>query len=284
MRSQIHRLAVMAAMLFVHAFGLAQPAAPAGNDIRSGTFYPLPADVQIPRQPRDATAPSAAPNAGSGLPAISPIPMPAPSISPGGDYKIGPNDLLEIDVMHLEQILVPAGVNVASTGSRPRTVRVNAAGAITLPLVGAIVVAGRTALQAEETIAARYGEKYLQNPQVSVFIKEFTTERITVEGAVVKPGIYPLQGQMTLLRALALAGGFGPIANSSEVMLFRTTEKGEKLAAVFDVEKIRAGQQEDPSIRGEDLIVVQRDASRRVLKDSLFRDILDSLNPFSIFR
>ena len=190
-------------------------------------------------------------------------------ISLGKDYRVGPNDLLDIEVLDLD--------------NSKRTVRVNAAGAITLPLIGAVTVAGLTAQQVERHIAAKYSEKYLQNPQVSVFIKEFTTERITIDGAVVKPGIYPLTGQITLLRALALAGGFGSIADSSQVMLFRVNEKGERQVATFDVDKIRAGKSDDPAIKGDDLIVVQRDPTRRMLKDSLFRDILDSVNPFSIF-
>lgn len=190
-------------------------------------------------------------------------------ISLGKDYRVGPNDLLDIEVLDLD--------------SSKRTVRVNAAGAITLPLIGAVTVAGLTAQQVERHLAARYSEKYLQNPQVSVFIKEFTTERITIDGAVVKPGIYPLTGQITLLRALALAGGFGSIADSSQVMLFRVNEKGERQVATFDVDKIRSGKSDDPAIKGDDLVVVQRDPTRRMLKDSLFRDILDSVNPFSIF-
>ena len=192
-------------------------------------------------------------------------------ISLGKDYRVGPNDLLDIEVLDLDK------------ENQKRTVRVNAAGAITLPLVGPIVVAGLNAQQIEARIASKYSEKYLQNPQVAVFIKEFTTERITVDGAVIKPGIYPLTGQITLLRALALAGGFGPIAESSEVMLFRVNENGQRQVATFDVDKIRAGKSDDPVIKGDDLIVVQRDANRRLLKDSLFRDVLDSLNPFSIF-
>lgn len=183
------------------------------------------------------------------------------------DYRVGPNDLIDIEVPELENL--------------KRTVRVNAAGAISLPLVGAILAAGLTSQELEERIADKYREKYLQNPQVSVFIKEFTTERITVEGAVAKPGIYPLTGRITLLRALALAGGFGPIANSSEVMLFRQGDGGRKEVAVFDVDSIRAGKTDDPPVKGDDLIVVQRDNARRVLRDSLLRDIIDSINPFS---
>jgi polysaccharide biosynthesis/export protein len=192
-----------------------------------------------------------------------------PIASLGKDYRVGPNDLIDIDVMDLDNL--------------KRTVRVNAAGAISLPLIGAVTVAGLTSQELEARIADRYREKYLQNPQVSVFIKEFTTERITVEGAVAKPGIFPLTGQITLLRALALAGGFGPIANSSEVMLFRVNENRVREVAVFDVEKIRAGKGDDPVIKGDDLIVVQRDSTRTLLKDSVFRDVLDSINPFSVF-
>jgi polysaccharide export outer membrane protein len=194
------------------------------------------------------------------------------SISLAKDYRIGPNDLLDVEVLDLDK------------DNGKRTVRVNAAGSVSLPLIGAVVVAGLTAQQAETHIAERYSEKYLQNPQVSVFIKEFTTERITVDGAVVKPGIYPLTGQITLLRALALAGGFGSIADSNEVKLFRVNEKGERQVATFDVDQIRAGKSEDPAIKGDDLIVVQRDANRRMLKDSIFRDLLDTINPFSILR
>jgi polysaccharide export outer membrane protein len=213
--------------------------------------------------------PAASDLPGSGSDAKSPSNTGASPISLGRDYRVGPNDLLDVEVLDLE--------------NSKRTVRVNAAGAITLPLIGGIVVAGLTAQQIEARLAEKYSEKYLQNPQVSVFIKEFTTERITIDGAVARPGIFPLTGQITLLRAIALAGGFGPIADSSQVMLFRVNEKGEREVATYDVDKIRAGKSDDPPIKGDDLIVVQRDANRRLLKDSLFRDILDSVNPFSIF-
>ena len=95
------------------------------------------------------------------------------SISP--DYKITPNDLLEVEVFGVSEL--------------KRTVRVNTTGQISLPLIGMIQVAGLTPADAEALIALRYGSKYLQDPQVSIFIKEFTTQRITLDGALVKPGI-----------------------------------------------------------------------------------------------
>ncbi|HVE52347.1 MAG TPA: polysaccharide biosynthesis/export family protein [Ramlibacter sp.] len=227
-----------------------------------------------------AQQPTTLGNAASSAPAASGTFRPATSepsaagqqpvaVGLGKEYRVGTNDLLDVEVLNLE--------------NGKRTVRVNAAGFITLPLIGPVAVAGLTQQQVEAHVASLYGEKYLQNPQVSVFIKEFTTERITIDGAVSKPGIYPLVGQMTLLRALALAGGFGQIANSTEVKVFRHGDQGQRQVATFDVDRIRAGKDEDPAIRGDDLIVVQRDQTRALLKDSVFRDIVDSINPFSIF-
>jgi polysaccharide biosynthesis/export protein len=204
-----------------------------------------------------------------GIRNASSIPKPTQAlVTIGKDYRVSPNDLIEVEIFEMENL--------------KRTVRVNGAGAISLPLVGQVMVGGLTSQEVEERIASRYAEKYLQNPQVTVFIKEFTTDRITIEGAVGRPGIFPLTGRLTLLRALAMAGGFGPIANTSEVVIYRVNDLQVKEAKKYDVEKIRAGKAEDPSIQGDDLIVVQRDSTRVLLKDSLFRDIVDSVNPFSI--
>ncbi len=182
-------------------------------------------------------------------------------------YKIAASDLLEIEVFGVEDL--------------KRTVRVNSAGYITIPLVGMVSVAGLTATEAEALIAIRYGADYLKNPQVSIFIKEFTTQRVTIDGAVNKPGIYPLTGQITLLRALALAGGGGQIANLEDVLLFRAGNNGVREVLRFDVKKIRNGELEDPLLRGDDLVVVNRSGTRELLKDSVLRDVLDYINPFS---
>ena len=246
------RCALAAATLLVAnaclAQASAQASASAAQDSQSGLFRPIPAEQ------------NGSSNRGNGQQQV-------PVVGLGKEYRVGPNDLLDIEVLNLD-------------GAK-RTVRVNAAGSVTLPLIGPIVVAGLTQEQIEGHIASLYGEKYLQNPQVSVFIREFTTERITIDGAISKPGIYPLVGQMTLLRVIALAGGFGSIANRNEVKLFRNGDKGERVVATFDIDRIRAGQDPDPPIRGDDLIVIQRDASRAWLNDSLFRDVINTVNPLS---
>lgn len=190
------------------------------------------------------------------------------SITSIPNYKITASDLLEIEVFGVEDL--------------KRTVRVNTAGSISIPLVGMVQVAGLTATEAEAAIAMRYGADYLQNPQVSIFIKEFTNQRVTIDGAVNKPGIYPLTGQMTLLRALALAGGGAQLASLEDVLLFRSSGVGPQEVFKYDVKKIRNGELEDPILKGDDLVVVNRSGARELLKDSVLRDVLDYINPFSL--
>lgn len=184
------------------------------------------------------------------------------------EYKITASDLLEVEVFGVSEL--------------KRTVRVNTNGQIAMPLIGTLTVAGLTPADAEALVALQYKNKnFLQDPQVSIFVKEFTTQRITLDGALIKPGIYPLTGQITLLRALALAGGSGPLADMENVMLFRMTPDGKSVMEKFDVDKIRMGEAPDPTLQGDDVVVVNRDSSRRAVRDSLFRDILDTLNPFA---
>src|SRR6476661_11060827 len=95
----------------------------------------------------------------------------------------------------------------------------------------------------------------LQNPQVSIFVKEFSSQRVTVGGAVKKPGIFPLTTRLTLLQAVALSEGLGDTASQQNVIVFRTV-KGRRQIARFDLAEIQKGSTPDPEIMGEDVIVV----------------------------
>ncbi len=181
-------------------------------------------------------------------------------------YRIGEEDLLEVKVFGVDQLNA--------------TVRVDPRGQVTLPLLGPVTVAGLTAQGAEALIAALLRENYLQNPQVSLFIKEYTTQRVTVEGAVNRPGVYPLRGHSTLLTSLALAGGPARMSETTQVLLFRPDGTGKRVATMHNLDLIRTGQIDDPTVLNDDLIVVNRTGSRVLLRDSLFGDMLDVLNPF----
>lgn len=169
------------------------------------------------------------------------------------EYRVGPSDLLKITVFRVEEL--------------DRQVRVNNDGRIILPLIGAIEVAGRTAAQIESDIAGRYAAGYLQNPQVTVFVEEFASQRITVGGAVSKPGIYPISSRLTLLQALAVAEGADEvIANLHNVIVFRTVG-GQRHFARFDVLAIQEGRSPDPELMGEDVVVVDTSTGKVALQN-----------------
>lgn len=192
----------------------------------------------------------------SAVTASTALPAPDTSSSSGAyegvsDYRVGPQDLIEISVFQV------ADLN--------RTVRLNSAGQISLPLIGTMRAGGKTVQELEAEIATRLNAKYLQNSQVSVFVKEFASQRITLEGAVRNPGIYPLTGRTSLIQAIAMAQGLDPLANPQGVVVFRMIE-GKKMAAVFDIAAIRSGNAEDPRVYGDDIIVIEQSGSKTALR------------------
>ena len=263
------RAAWPAALAFVVGLAVAGSVqAQAGTPTPSAPSAAPPAPVAVnapgtvindtPANPADGPAPLA-PNA----PRV--VPVPAGQVA-ADDYRIGPQDLIEIQVFGIDNL--------------KREVRVNSHGAVSLPLIGTVILGGLTGQEAETLIAAKYEKDYLRDPQVSVFIKEFTSQRITVEGAVAKPGIYPIRGQTTLMQGIAIAGGQGQLPDLTEVMIYRR-EGTEKKALTFNLIKIRAGEAEDPMLVNEDIVVVKRAADRVVLRDSFFGDLINVLNPLN---
>lgn len=164
-------------------------------------------------------------------------------------YLIGSSDLLTIKVFQASEL----------SGE----VRVDQRGAITLPLLGSVRIAGLTQAQAERRLAELLGANLLQNPQISIFIKQFTNQRITVEGAVNKQGVFPINGKITVLQAIALAGGLDKNARKDSVALFRKEEAGNRVY-YLDIDFIRGGNVSDPFVMNDDRIVVQRSENQRV--------------------
>lgn len=180
------------------------------------------------------------------------------------EYRVGAQDLLEISVFQV--------------GDLNRTVRVNSNGQISLPLIGVVQAGGNTVEELEKLIAVRLSESYLQEPQVSVFVKEFTSQRVTLEGQIEKPGIYPITGKTSLLQAIAMGGGVTDLANLQGVVVFRTVD-GERMAAVFDLKQIRSGDAMDPQIYGDDIVVVDQSGAKTGL-----RRVLETIPVFNLFR
>jgi polysaccharide export outer membrane protein len=139
---------------------------------------------------------------------------------------------------------------------------------------------GLTIPELEAAIGKKLSEKYLQNPQVTAFVKEFTSQRVTLEGAIARPGIYPLTGRTTLLQAIALGGGLDRVADPKGVVLFRQIG-GKKMGAVFDLRNIRAGKDEDPLLYGDDVVVIEESGSKTALRR--FIEAMPVLSVFTLF-
>ena len=197
-------------------------------------------------------------SAGAGASTTAAIPVETPN-----DYLIGPQDLLKVEVFGIESL--------------NRSVRVNSRGQIALPLVGLVQAGGRTGEQLAADIAARLAKDYLQNPQVTIFIEEFTSQRATVVGSVKTPGVFPLKGRTTLMQVVASAGGPTSVAAGTVVVL-RPGADGTRKMLQYDLVAIRDGEAPDPDVLGEDVVHVETSGVKETAKQ-----IMEFILPFGLF-
>jgi len=169
------------------------------------------------------------------------------------DYRITPGDQLNISVDQLAEL--------------SKTFEVDTSGTLLLPLVGQIPAAGRTPAQLSDDIAVALKKKYMKDPQVLVSLKEAQGQRVTVDGAVNKPGVYPLAGPTTLLQAVSLGGGPDQhFANIHRVAIFRTVD-GRRSSTFYDLAKVRSGKAEDPVVYGNDIVVVDTSGAKSFMQN-----------------
>ena len=152
-------------------------------------------------------------------------------------YVIGQGDLLEIFVWRNDQL--------------SREVVVRPDGKISLPLIQEVQAEGLRILQLKDQITRRFSE-YLEHPKVTVIVKEINSYKVSVLGRVVKPGVYPITGNTTLVEAISMAGGFTEWANRRKITVIRN-EGDKKKKFRVNYKKIISGK--DPSQN----IILQRD-------------------------
>lgn len=226
-----------------------------GADLGTGPVG-VTAASPTPKAPSPASTAAAAPAPGTSAPAPRPTDSnntSAASANPSAGYKIGAQDVLEISVFKVPEL--SKSVQVADTGT------------VNLPLVGEMKAAGRTAQEVERELTQKLGSKYLQSPQVSVYVKEYNSQRVTVDGAVKKPGVFPYRSSVSLLQVIAMADGLD--ANSdSTVVVFRDVG-GQRQAARFDISDIRNGGAADPPIKPGDVVVVGTSAVKEAFNNVL---------------
>ncbi len=162
------------------------------------------------------------------------------------EYKIGPKDLLEIKVVELPEL------NLA--------VRVSEDGSITLPLIGRVELGGMTKDAAERKIAALLAEKYVNNPQVSVFIKEYQSNRVALIGAVKTPGMYEMIGSMNLLELISKAGGFTD-NTGNDLYVTREGKDGSQIKLTINLDDliINGNQNLNIPLQPRDIVTVSVD-------------------------
>ena len=189
----------------------------------------------------------------------------APSVaSLDANYRIAPLDKLSVRVFRMTDLSGEYEVDLA--------------GNISMPLIGEVRAVDLTTAQLDSEVTRKLGEKYLENPDVSIGIKESTSRVVTVDGAVTRAGAYPAIGPISLMQAVALAGGATEDANTRRVAVFRQIG-GKRQAAAFDLTSIRRGEMEDPRIYSGDIVVVDGSSVKATTKQ-----LLNSMPLLSIFR
>ena len=164
------------------------------------------------------------------------------------EYLIGPYDKLAIDVFGVEAL--------------QREVQVDANGDVSFPLAGTIQAGGITPGELARAIEGRLRGEYVRDPQVTVNLVETVSQQVTVDGQVKQPGIYPVVGNMTLMRAVATAGGTTEYAQLKDVVVFREVG-GQQYIGLYNLEGIRRGNYPDPEIYSSDIVMVGDSAARR---------------------
>lgn len=186
------------------------------------------------------------------------------TLSPSpSQQRIGPLDKLRITVFQVAEL----------SGE----FQVDAQGKIQYPLIGEVMAQNLLPSELSALIAQRLSQRYLQNPNVQVAISEQSQQTITVDGSVRQPGVVQIRGTTTLMRAVALARGMSEDANPARVVVFRTIN-GQRMAAAFDMRSIRRAESEDPTIYGNDIIVVDGQRVR-----SIWREIVSTLPVLGYF-
>jgi polysaccharide export outer membrane protein len=187
-----------------------------------------------------------------------------PTVIPlGAGYKIAPMDTLAIKVFKMPDLSGDYEVDLT--------------GQISMPLIGQIPATDVTTAQLDQRLTDKLGEKYLEHPDVSVAIKSSSRRSVTVDGAVNRAGSFPVNGPLTLMQAVAAAGGTSPDANARRVAVFRQIN-GKRQAAAFDLASIRRGEMEDPQVYAGDIVVIDGSSVK-----ALQRQLLSAIPVLSVF-
>jgi polysaccharide export outer membrane protein len=219
----------------VLVFAIVAAVAPAVVDAQNRPPTQIPPAASMPSAAPATRAPAPAPGptapAGGGGPALS------------SDYVIGVGDVLQISVWKNETL--------------SRVVPVRPDGKVSMPLLHDVQAAGLTTMQLREKISQALAA-FMPYPEIAVAVTEVHSFRVSVLGEVQKPGVMELRGRITILEAIAMAGGFRDFASPSKITVVRTDEKGASQTLRFNYNRAVRNADEEPNLvlRSGDVIIV----------------------------
>lgn len=182
-----------------------------------------------------------------------PAPTRADFVAAERPYFVGPFDKLRIDVFGVEQL-------------QDKEYQIDASGRLSFPFAGTIEAGGLTPQEISEVLSGRLRGRIIRDPQVTVNLTETVSQLVTVEGAVRKPGRFPVIGEMTLLRTIAIAEGTTDVASLETVLIFREVG-GMQYVGAYNLKAIRQGNYPDPNVYPSDVVVVGDSAGRKLFRD-----------------
>jgi polysaccharide export outer membrane protein len=186
------------------------------------------------------------------------------SAEEAAEYRLRPADVVAINVFR-EPDLSLASAQVGADGN------------LSLPLVGSVRAQGRTTAELAEDVRAQLARGYLTDPRVAINVIQYNSNRVTVEGAVKKPGVFNFIPGARLSAAIALAEGPTRVARLDQVAVFRDTPEGMTVAK-FDYRAMQRGTMIDPILLPGDRVILGTSGLTQT-----WQDLLTALPAFALF-
>lgn len=181
--------------------------------------------------------------------AALPEPLATDLVSTPRPQVLGPFDQISVDVFGLPEF--------------SRTVTIDRSGNIALPLAGEIPAAGKTPTELAQAVTRSLRASHVRDPRVTINVTQVVSQVLTVAGQVRQPGLYPVTGRMTLMRAIARAQGVSDVAREDLVLVFRRVN-GRDIVGLYDLRAIQRGLYEDPEVFANDVVQVDESRARRL--------------------
>ncbi|AVA13615.1 polysaccharide biosynthesis/export family protein [Sphingopyxis sp. MG] len=187
-----------------------------------------------------------------------PVPVAADVVNSTRTALIGPFSELRVEVFNVPEM--------------QQDILTDGKGNFAFPLIGTVEAAGKAPSEVAEEIRGRLVGRFVRDPKVTVNFKSSLNPLVQqamsafVDGEVKRSGSYPIVGHVTLMRAVAMAGGADEFAKLQDVVIFREVE-GKRYVGLYNLEAIRRGNYGDPEVYPGDIIIVGDSVARRRIKD-----------------